>query len=101
MEMTTFTENDKLCIKLSGEIDHHGAREVRTRLDELIMETRPRTLVINLCGINFMDSSGLGLLLGRYRVIKSLGGEMYLAEPTTRVRQILAMAGVDKMIKIL
>ncbi len=101
MEMTAFNDKDRLCVKLSGEIDHHEAKDIRQRLDGLIMEHRPKSLVMHLGEINFMDSSGLGLILGRYRTIKSLGGELYLAQPPERVMKILAMAGVDKMIKIL
>ena len=101
MEMTAFNDGSRLCVKLSGEIDHHEAKDIRERLDKLIFENRPKALIVNLSGIVFMDSSGLGLILGRYRLMKEFGGEMYLNEPTARVRKILAMAGVDKMRKVI
>lgn len=101
MEMTAFNDGSRLCVKLTGEIDHHEAKDIRERLDKLIFENRPRALVVNLSGIVFMDSSGLGLILGRYKLMKEIGGEMYLNEPTERVRKILSMAGVDRMIKVI
>lgn len=101
MEMTVWNEGKRLSVKLSGEIDHHEAKEIREKLDRLIMENRPKVLVVNLGGINFMDSSGLGLLLGRYRIMKACGGEMFINEPTARVMKILAMAGVDKLIRVI
>lgn len=101
MEMTAFNDGSRLCVKLTGEIDHHEAKDIRERLDKLIFENRPKALVVNLSGIVFMDSSGLGLILGRYKLMKEIGGEMYLNEPTERVRKILSMAGVDRMIKVI
>lgn len=99
--MTAFNDGSRLCVKLTGEIDHHEAKDIRERLDKLIFENRPKALVVNLSGIVFMDSSGLGLILGRYKLMKEIGGEMYLNEPTERVRKILSMAGVDRMIKVI
>ena len=99
MEMTALVKNDKLVIYLSGEIDHHSAREIREGVDRLIVTHRPKTFILDLEGVNFMDSSGLGLVLGRYRKIKELGAEMYLANAGERTMRILKMAGVDKIIK--
>ena len=99
--MTAFNDGSRLCVKLTGEIDHHEAKDIRERLDKLIFENRPKALVVNLSGIVFMDSSGLGLILGRYKLMKEIGGEMYLNEPPERVRKILSMAGVDRMIKVI
>lgn len=99
MDMTTLVKDDKMIIYLSGEIDHHTSREIREGVDRLIVTHRPRVFILDLSGVDFMDSSGLGLVLGRYRRIKELDGDMYIANADDRTLKILKMAGVDKIIK--
>lgn len=99
MDMTTLVRDDKMIIYLSGEIDHHTARDIREGVDKLIITQRPKTFILDLSGVDFMDSSGLGLVLGRYRKIKETGGEMFLANADERTMRILKLAGVDKIIK--
>jgi len=89
-----------LYIKLSGDIDHHTAKEVRDSVDNLIKRTNPVELELDLSDIEFMDSSGLGLVLGRYKKQTEMGGKMKILNPTKRVMQILQLAGVEKIIKI-
>lgn len=99
MDMTTLVKDEKMIIYLSGEIDHHSAREIRDGADRLIISHRPTTFILDLAGVDFMDSSGLGLVLGRYRKIKELGGDMFISNASARTAKILKMAGVDKLIK--
>lgn len=99
MDMTTLVKDDKMVIYLSGEIDHHTAREIREGIDRLIISHRPKTFILDLEGIDFMDSSGLGLVLGRYKKIKETGADMYISNADDRTMRILKMAGVDKIIK--
>lgn len=99
MDMTTLVKDDKMVIYLSGEIDHHTAREIREGIDRLIITHRPKTFILDLEGIDFMDSSGLGLVLGRYKKIKETGADMYISNADDRTMRILKMAGVDKLIK--
>ena len=89
-----------LCVYLYGEIDHHGAIDLRRDLDALILRERPLRFVINLERIEFMDSAGLGLLMGRYRLMKELGGEMVVTEPNARVLKILRLAGMERFFEI-
>ena len=99
MDITTLVKDDKMIIYLSGEIDHHASREIRDGVDRLIVTHRPSAFILDLSGVNFMDSSGLGLVLGRYRKVKDLGGDMFIANASERTMKILKMAGVDKIIK--
>lgn len=87
-------------VKLTGEIDHHSAVSVRSDIDELIFDLRPQKVVLDLSEISFMDSSGLGLIMGRYALIKDFGGTLSLRAPTVAVMKILTLAGMDRMIKI-
>ena len=88
-------------MSLDGEIDHHSAAEIREGLDKMIAVSRPKVMVLELSGIDFMDSSGLGLVLGRYRRLNEMGSQMVIKNPGARTEKILAMAGVDKLIKII
>ena len=89
-----------LVLTLHGEIDHHSAVQVRTRMDELIWEEKPEKTVLDLSAIEFMDSSGLGLIMGRYSLMQRLGGELTLKNPNPRIVKIFALAGLERMVKI-
>ena len=97
MDLTVWNEKDKLYLKLSGDVDHHAVKDTRNEVDELILQNRPATLIMDLSAIDFMDSSGLGFVLGRMNDIK---GKMLILDPTKRTEEMLKMAGADKLIKI-
>ena len=89
-----------LIVKPSGEIDPHSAKSLREEIDTALYLYRPSTVIIDLAGIGFMDSSGLGLILGRYTKAKELGGRLILANPAPSVERILNLAGTHKLITI-
>ena len=91
---------DELLVCISGEIDHHSAVWVRTQIDAEINERRPKRTVLVLSGIDFMDSSGLGLIMGRYSRMQAIGGDLLVREPNERIVKILKLAGLDKIVKI-
>ena len=93
-------KGDVLEVKLMGEIDHHSAVGVRSDIDGLIFEERPKKVVMDLSKISFMDSSGLGLIMGRYSLIKEFGGSLSLRAPSEAVMKILSLAGMERIIKI-
>ncbi len=97
MDMIAWMEDNRLYIKLSGEIDHHSIKEIREKIDNTIFLQKPKELYLNLEAIDFMDSSGLGLILGRLRLIKEYSGTLNVQNPTPRVEKMLRMAGVDKL----
>jgi len=89
-----------LCVYLYGEIDHHSAVALREDLDRLLWQKRPRRFVLDLSRIEFMDSAGLGLLMGRYRLVRELGGVMALTAPNPRVMKILRLSGMERFFEI-
>lgn len=91
---------DKLFVRIPGEIDHHSAKFLREEIDRAIFYHRPRTLILSLSEVSFMDSSGLGLILGRLSRIQELGGEFVIADPNLQVMKILRLAGLEKKIRI-
>ena len=90
-------EGGVLRIWIYGEIDHHSAGAVREEIDRNIFFYRPKKVVFDLSEIGFMDSSGLGLILGRYTKVKDLGGEMGIENPSEEILKILRLAGADKL----
>ena len=100
MQQTHFYEDGTLVISLSGEIDHHEAKKVRSEIDRLIDEYRPNQLILDLGGIVFCDSSGLGLIMGRYKKMCSVKGKIYIYKPSESVKKILYLSGMDKLVKI-
>ncbi|MBE6595042.1 MAG: STAS domain-containing protein [Ruminococcaceae bacterium] len=89
-----------LVVRLFGEIDHHSAAGLRAELDELLLKERPARLVLELSHVEFMDSAGLGLLMGRLRLVKQLGGVMALKGANARVLKILTLAGMERFMEI-
>ncbi len=101
MEKLIFNlENNKLTIKIIGDIDHHSAQGVRERADSMIFDKRPRAVLLDLSAVEFMDSSGLGLILGRYTTSEEIGAEFKIIKPARSVQRILELAGIERLIKI-
>ncbi len=89
---------ETLTAVLRGELDHHSVSPVRVRIDEELYRMRPRMVVIDIGEVEFMDSAGLGLIMGRLAKIRELGGELTVARPSARAVKMLKMAGLDRLI---
>ena len=94
-------EEDTLKITLSGEIDHHTAKAIRREIDDQIYLMRAKTVLIDLKNVGFMDSSGLGLILGRYTHVKEAGGALKVLNPNKNAERVLRLAGAEKIIPII
>ena len=82
---------------IEGEIDHHSAVGIREKIDMLLFRHRPKRLILDLGGVSFMDSSGLGLVLGRVSLCQEIGAEVHLINADERTRKILSLAGVSRI----
>ncbi len=89
---------DTLTAVLNGEIDHHSAAEMRIMTDGELARTMPGTLVFDMRGVTFMDSSGVGLILGRAREMQPWGGKVKVSEPSPRAEKILRLSGLGGII---
>ena len=94
-------KNDILKITLAGEIDHHSAKDVREEIDREIYMCRASNVFLDLKNVNFMDSSGLGLVLGRYSHVKETGGSLKVLNPCVSAERVLKLAGAEKIIPII
>lgn len=100
MKTQTDFSKDTLYVRLKGDVDHHSAKFMREEIDREIYKYQPSTVIMDLSAVEFMDSSGLGLILGRYTKVNMLGGVLKVANPTERIEDMLLMAGTDKLIPI-
>ncbi len=89
-----------LVASLCGELDHHGAVAVRTLIDSEIRRLSPQKTVLELSALDFMDSSGLGLVMGRYALMQRIGGEFAVSNPNERIMKIFRLAGLERMVRI-
>lgn len=97
----TYNEKDKLLyLQITEEIDHHSSEKIRTRADFEIQKYIPKKLTFDFENVNFMDSAGIGLILGRYKMISMFGGSMDITNVNPSVKKVLEMAGITKIIPI-
>lgn len=95
--MKIIYENKILTVQLSGEIDHHNARSIRQAVDADIEKCRPKMLVLDFGRVKFMDSSGIGLIMGRYRMMKLVGGGVRIENVPAHLERIIALSGVRQI----
>ena len=85
---------------LSGEIDHHTAREMRETVDRAIELNLPTLVVLDFSGIGFMDSSGIGFIMGRYRNLTRIGAALHISNAPPQIRKMMKLAGMDQLVSL-
>ena len=100
MPITVTSRDSALTITLSGEIDHHGAKEIMAQLDDAIATRLPARLVLDLSGVSFMDSSGIAVLLRARRQMEHTGGTVRVTSIPAQARRVLDAAGVGRLITL-
>ena len=93
-------KKNTLTVKLRGELDHSVAAGVRAELDELILDPGVRRLVFDLNGLEFMDSSGIGLIMGRHRTMEAIGGSVIVRDPPPHIRRVIRLSGMERIAQI-
>ena len=86
-----------LTAALNGEIDHHSAMQMRTEIDRAVKETPVSLLILDFSRVTFMDSSGIGLVMGRYKLMSELGGEVAIADPPAYIAKVMRLSGLDRL----
>lgn len=98
--MKYLIEENCLTIFLPREVDHHQAEEIRKTADSMIEKHHIKYIIFDFTQTEFMDSSGIGAIMGRYRMIQLLGGEVWAVHTSARIKKILILSGVTKIMKI-
>lgn len=97
----TFTiKEDVLIVRLSGELDHHEAEGLRSEWKDMLYQNAVKHIILNLESVTFMDSSGLGVVLGRYKEVLQLGGEMVVCSISPPVKRLFEMSGIFKIVRL-
>lgn len=86
-----------LTVYLSGEIDHHHAKEIRQEIDARIENGHPKEVRLDFREVTFMDSSGIGLVMGRYKLMQMLGGSVHVVNVSAYIRKVMVLAGLDQL----
>ena len=96
--LRSIRDGDRAVVQLAGELDHCCAQSVRRELDGMLADPSLHHLTLDFSGVNFMDSSGIGVVLGRYRILRDRGGTLSVAHMKGHVARIFRMSGMDRII---
>ena len=97
MNVTLESSGNLRIAYLFGEIDHHTAVAVRSQIDSAIQDKLPGHLILDFKNVTFMDSSGIGLVMGRYRLVHSYQGTVEIKNVTARTKKIMELAGLGSI----
>ena len=108
--MTTIEGSENMSVKiehgedivtayLSGEIDHHSAKAMREKIDMAAGQAKPKSLILDFSAVGFMDSSGIGLVMGRYKFMRDIGGTVTVQNPSAPIKKVMRLAGLDRIAK--
>ena len=99
MDINAIRRGPRAVVRLTGELDHHSADQVRTALDDILRDVTIRELMLDLNSVSFMDSAGLGVVLGRYRVLSARGGKLIVTGVRASIDRIFRMSGLYALVE--
>ena len=97
MSVKIVAEDKKVTALLSGEIDHHNAKQLRQDIDFAVRENQPEELILDFSEVGFMDSSGIGLIMGRYRSMGLIGGKIKVINVPENIGRIISLSGISAL----
>lgn len=100
LQITSKKRKDILVISLKGELDHHTARQVREYIDRILEDPIVKNIIMDIKGLKFMDSSGIGVLIGRYKIISKRGGKIGIININSHIDRIFQVFGIYKLVKV-
>ena len=100
MNVTYHKEDKLLILEITEEIDHHTTEKIRRRADYEIERYSPRKTIFDFDKVTFMDSAGIGMLIGRYKLVRMLGGTIEMIHVKPSIKKIFEMCGIPKIIKV-
>lgn len=97
MSATIEMRQNEIRVFLEGEIDHHSASIIRMSIDDAILCKRPQLLVLDFGKVTFMDSSGIGLVMGRFKLMKTVGGRIIVDNLSASAYKVMKLAGLERL----
>ena len=100
MQIVFESSGKTLVVKMEGELDHHTSAEIRERIDREIEKGAKKNLIFDFGKLTFMDSSGIGVIIGRYKQIQNIGGKVAIANVNPHAERIINISGLHKIFPI-
>lgn len=100
MNVNFESKNDKLIVHMAGELDHHSAEEVRNKIDDRIERDNLYNIVMDFSQVTFMDSSGIGVIIGRYKKLLDKKGKLYVTKVNGSAKRVFELSGMFKIIPL-
>ena len=100
MEKIFVIKGTNLTIHMPKELDHHNAEEIKREADRLLGTRNIRSIIFDFEKTSFMDSSGIGLIMGRHRSMESIGGEVIVRNPPQHIRRVMRLSGMERIARI-
>ena len=97
MNATIETSGELVIVYLTGELDHHSVKEIREAIDKSLSINKPRHLILDFKNVGFMDSSGIGLVMGRYRTLMSFKGTLEVRNVNKQTKKLFELAGIGSI----
>ena len=101
MECIYVPKDKQLTLKIAEEIDENSTDKLRRKIDNEITRFLPRKVIFDFSNVAFMDSAGIGLLIGRYKLAKMLGGVAEITNTSKSIEKVLEMSGITRIIPII
>ena len=89
-----------LVAHIDGDLDHHCATNIRRELDKILKRSEIKNLILDFSGLDFMDSSGIGLVMGRYRILSRTGAELNITGTSPQIYKVMKLAGIERLAKL-
>ena len=100
MKITYIKKDKRLIFEIEEDIDECCVQKIRRRLDNEIQRNMPKEVIFDFSNVSFMDSAGIGLIIGRYKLINMIGGELKIANVNTQIQKIFEMSGLLRLIPV-
>ena len=100
MEIKTKRSDRNLLLEFNGEMDHHGARNALKELERIVDSALPRTLILDMQHVTFMDSSGIALILRAQQRLQLLDGSVLVCNVPAQAKRVLDAAGIGRLVTI-
>ncbi len=98
--MTIDVMGEAMIIRPKGELDHHYAQEIREKADKIILKGEIRKVIFDFTNVLFMDSSGIGVIMGRYRLMEAIKGSVCAFGANERIKRLIKMSGLSRVITL-
>ena len=97
MNVTIEASGNLIIAYLIGEIDHHSSSALREKIDNVLLFKKPKHLILDFKNVSFMDSSGIGLVMGRYRIMQGFKGTLEIRNVTVQTKKLMELAGLGNI----